>query len=198
MIAIIPAAGRSTRMGRPKLALPLDGRTVLECVVQTLKAAGVAEVVVVIGPHVADLVQLAERAGAHAVLLPDATPDMRTTIERGLAWIEQKFQPQPEDAWLLAPADHPALDTVAVRHLIVEFQSQSRCTIAVPTFAGQRGHPAALAWKHVTGIRALPPELGLNAYLRQHADETLEVPVESAGVLIDLDTPEDYERLATT
>src|SRR5262245_58988222 len=192
MIALIPAAGHSTRMGRPKLSLPLRGRSVLECVVETLKSAGVAEVVVVIGPHVAELVPLAERAGAHALLLTEVTPDMRTTVERGLDWIEQAFHPQRDDAWLLVPADHPALDAAAVRHLIAEYQTQARCTIAVPTFAGKRGHPAVIAWNHVAGIRAMKADVGLNVYLRQHAGETLAVPVDTDGVLIDLDTKEDY------
>ena len=44
-------------------------------------------------------------------------------------------------------------------------------------------------------IRAMPEGQGLNVYFRQHAAETLEVPVESRGVLLDLDTPEDYEGL---
>jgi molybdenum cofactor cytidylyltransferase len=195
MIALIPAAGHSTRMGRPKLALPLGDRTILEGIIQTLKAAEVAEIVVVIGPHVSELVPLSARAGAHAVLLAEATPDMRTTVERGLDWIERTFQPKPEDAWLLIPADYPALDVDAVRYLMAEFQKQSHCSIAVPTFAGRRGHPALIAWKHVREIRTLPADAGLNAYLRQHSGETLEVPVPSDGVLIDLDTAEDYARL---
>jgi CTP:molybdopterin cytidylyltransferase MocA len=52
-----------------------------------------------------------------------------------------------------------------------------------------------IAWRHVTGIRALPPGHGLNAYLRLHPLETLELPVASPSVLCDLDTPEEYERL---
>ena len=60
MIAgLIPAAGHSRRMGRPKLALPFAGRTVLELVIAALQAAGVAPVLVVLGPHVADLAGLA-------------------------------------------------------------------------------------------------------------------------------------------
>src|SRR5437879_4363300 len=57
--AVIPAAGQSTRMGRPKLALPLGGRSVLERVVDALRGAGV-DVLVVLGPHVADLAAAAQ------------------------------------------------------------------------------------------------------------------------------------------
>lgn len=193
--ALIPAAGHSTRMGKPKLALPLGGRCVLEHVIDAFAKAGVPELVVVLGPHVTELGPVAERAGAQAVVLPGFTPDMRTTVEHGLRWIEERHQPAAADAWLLAPADHPVLDAAVVRQLTDVFQAQTRCSIAVPTFNGKRGHPAVISWRHVAGMRALSPNVGLNAYLRQHSDETLEVPVESDSVLLDLDTPAEYERL---
>src|SRR5918994_1608295 len=105
--AVVPAAGHSTRMGQPKLSLRLGGRTVIECVVSALRAGGVQHVVVVIGPHVGDLAAPATLAGADVCLLPEPTPDMRSTVEYGLRWLEQTHAPGPDDFWLLAPADHP-------------------------------------------------------------------------------------------
>jgi molybdenum cofactor cytidylyltransferase len=193
--AVLPAAGKSTRMGRPKLALPLGERSVLERVVDAVRRGGVEAVVVVIGPHVPELVPLAEAAGAHALLLPEETAEMRATVEHGLRWLEDHFCPSPADRWLLLPADHPTLDAELVRRLLEARASAAGRSIVIPTFAGRRGHPAVIDWKHVAGIRALPSGQGLNRYLRQQEGETLEVPVESAAVLCDLDTPEDYERL---
>ena len=54
--------------------------------------------------------------------------------------------------------------------------------MAIPTHKGRRGHPTLFAWKHVAAIRPHPAELGLNTYVRQHAAQTLEVPVDSPGV----------------
>jgi molybdenum cofactor cytidylyltransferase len=193
--ALIPAGGRSTRMGRSKLALPLGGRTVLEHVIGALRQAGVEEVLVVLGPHVAELRPLAERAGAGVHVLPEETPDMRATIEAGLRFLEERFHPAPDDDWLLVPADHPTLDPGVVRQLLRARSEHSEKTIAIPTYQGQRGHPALIRWRHVAGIQAHSSGEGLNTYLRQQAGETLEVPVESADILLDLDTPEDYERL---
>src|SRR5262245_65678763 len=107
--AVVPAAGQSTRMGRPKLALPVGDRTVLDLVVEALKQATIEHVLVVVGPHVPELVALAECNGAEVLQLKDETPDMRATVQRGLDWLEQRYQPRPEDAWLLVPADHPTL-----------------------------------------------------------------------------------------
>src|SRR5712691_10446212 len=97
--ALIPAGGRSTRMGRPKLALPLGDRSVLERVVGSVRRAGVEHVLVVIGPHVPELVPLARSAGAHVLLLDAETADMRATIEHGLRWLEDHFHPRPDDDW---------------------------------------------------------------------------------------------------
>ncbi|MBL8797452.1 MAG: nucleotidyltransferase family protein [Planctomycetia bacterium] len=193
--AVLPAGGLSRRMGRPKLALPLGDATVLEQVIRTLRRAEVATVLVVLGPHVAELSGLAIAAGAEVSVLPVATPDMRATIEHGLHWLEQHHQPQPDDDWLLVPADHPTLSVEVVRTLRAARECHAERSIFIPTFEGRRGHPALVAWRHVAGMRQLPIGLGLNVFFRQQTEVTLEVPVASAAVLADLDTPEDYERL---
>jgi molybdenum cofactor cytidylyltransferase len=193
IVAVVPAAGHSTRMGRPKLSLPLGGTSVLEHVVAALRTGGADHVVVVIGPHVPELVPLAEAAGANVCRLAEPTPDMRATVEHGLAWIEEHL-PRP-DAWLLSPADHPTLDPTVVYELIAEFASDAGRSIFIPTHGGRRGHPALIAWKHVEEIRAVSLDRGINTYFREHAAAVREVAVSSAGVLCDLDTPEDYERL---
>jgi molybdenum cofactor cytidylyltransferase len=196
--AVIPAAGKSERMGRPKLALPLGERTVLERVIDSLRAAGVEQVLVVVGPHVLQLAPLAQSAGAHVLQLAEETPDMRATVEAGLRWLEGRFRPRPDDGWLLVPADHPTLDPLVIRRLLQERAAVRDRSVIVPTHAGRRGHPTLIDWKHVAGMRALPAGSGLNVYLRQQAAETLELPVDSPDVLCDLDTPEDYERLRQT
>lgn len=196
MIAgLIPAAGQSRRMGRPKLSLPVAGKLVLELVIDALHAGGVNPVLVVLGPHTADLCGPARDAGASVLLLPWPTPDMRATLERGLNWLEESLQPGDEDDWLLVPGDHPLLDAGVVRQLIALRSADPSHTIFLPTYEGRRGHPTLIRWKHVAGIRAHPADQGLNAYLRQHHPETRELAVSSDSVVADLDTPEDYERL---
>src|SRR5271155_1673996 len=96
--ALLPAGGQSLRMGRPKLALPIAGRTVLEQVIHALGQASIEHILVVLGPHVAELAPVAQAAGAQVLILPAATPDMRRTIEEGLAWLEKQWQPRPSDS----------------------------------------------------------------------------------------------------
>jgi molybdenum cofactor cytidylyltransferase len=193
--ALLPAAGKSTRMGRPKLALPLGERTILEHVLAALRQAEVEQVLVVIGPHVAELAPLVKSAGSQVCFVEELPNGMRGTVEHGLRWLEERFKPRPEDSWLLVPADHPALDASVVPQLEAAYATHPQFSIALPTYNGRRGHPTLFSWRHVAAIRAWPADLGLNTYVRHHAAQTLEVPVDSAGVLWDMDTPEDYERL---
>jgi molybdenum cofactor cytidylyltransferase len=195
IFALIPAAGKSQRMGRPKLSLAVGGKTVLEHVLETIRRAGIEHILVVVGPHVPELILLAEAAGAHVLPLTKETPDMRATVEQGLDWLEEHFRPQPDDRWLLIPADHPMLDAAVVSQLLAARQARATCSIVIPTYEGKRGHPALLDWKHATGIRRFPLGAGLNVYQRLHADETLELPVDTEAVVSDLDTPADYARL---
>jgi molybdenum cofactor cytidylyltransferase len=182
-------------MGRPKLLLPIGDRCVLEHVIAAVRQAGVTEIVVVANPDGGDLEVVAQRSGAHVLRLDEHTPDMRTTVERGLAWIEENLKPTDDDAWLLLPADHPTIEPRVIGALLEAQATCKNASVFIPTFDGRRGHPALIGWKHVTSIRALPPNVGLNHYFRAVGSQTCEVPVPYQSVLIDLDTPEDYERL---
>jgi CTP:molybdopterin cytidylyltransferase MocA len=116
-------------------------------------------------------------------------------VECGLNWIEEHFHPNSDADWLLTPADHPAVDAGVVRRLRAARADRPERSIFVPVCDGKRGHPLLLTWRHVPAIRALPTGVGLNVYLREQSGETVEVRVENSGMLRDLDTPEDYERM---
>lgn len=193
--ALIPAAGKSTRMGQPKLALSLGKRTVLERVIDALKAAQVEIILVVVGPNGRNIAALAQSAGADTMVLSEETPDMRSTVQSSLEWLQQACQPADDDCWLLVPGDHPLLDPAVIHELFRTERHHPEASIFIPTFEGKRGHPVLIRWRHVAGIRTLPANQGLNTYFRQHAAETMELPVASPDILCDLDTPEDYERL---
>ena len=194
--AVVPAAGRSERMGRPKLALPVQGRPMLERVVSALRDGGANPIVVVTGPHDRSLAPLARVAGAEVCELTIGTPDMRTTVERGLRWLEERYHPQPDDAFLLTPADIPFLDVGIVRSLCAAWHCRSSESILVPICNGRRGHPVLIAWQHVPAIRELAPELGIDAYLREHLRDTKEMSVPGNGSMFDVDTPLDWSQAA--
>lgn len=193
--ALIPAAGKSTRMGRPKLTLPLGGCTVLEQVIRVLREGGVEVIVVVAASHTPQVADLAESAGACVCRLSTETQDMLETIQHGLRFLEERFLLDAADPWFLIPGDHPTLKPAVVQKLLAAWAAQPEYSIFLPTWQGRRGHPALLAGRHAAAIRGLPTGRGLNAYVREQLAATLELPVASASVLCDLDTPEEYVQL---
>jgi CTP:molybdopterin cytidylyltransferase MocA len=195
LFALIPAAGKSRRMGRPKLTLPFGTRTVLEHVVAAVRTAGADPVLVVVSPDDTGLAEVARAAAAHVLRLPLETPDMRATVEHGLDWCERHYQPGPDDCWLLLPADHPTLHPDVIRPLVLAAANDRSHDVFVPSFEGRRGHPALLRWSLTPALRALPAGRGLNALFHEQPHLIAELPTDCADVIRDMDTPEDYEAL---
>jgi molybdenum cofactor cytidylyltransferase len=194
LFAVVPAAGHSRRMGRPKLLLPLGSGTVIGRMLAVLQPPAIAATVVVVRPDDEPLRAAVAQSGA-IPLLPDIAPEeMRQSVEHALRYIEQQFHPRPEEGWLLAPADHPLLEAAVVGRLICEWRA-SPGRIVVPIHRGRRGHPALFPFALAAEVFRLPADQGLNRLVQLHASLVWQVEVDSPSVLADLDTPEDYERL---
>ena len=193
--ALLPAAGKSSRMGRSKLALPLGSSTVLERLVGTLRESGVQSIFVVVAPEDERLSTLASRAGAVVLRLPASTSNMCDTVRFGLRQLLEKGLASNSDAWLLIPADHPALTGASVSVLLDAVKHEPNLEIFIPTFEGKRGHPALLPFSILQNIEQMAEGEGINYLLRRLADQTKLVPVTDPAVLWDLDTEEDYAKL---
>jgi molybdenum cofactor cytidylyltransferase len=192
--AIVPAAGLSERMGRPKLILPVRGRPLIARVVAALVDGGVARVIVVAPPRFepgADtLIEAAEAEGAEVVVPDRPTADMRASIELGLYRLSDGPRPV---ALLMTPGDIPGLSGVAVAR-VIEAWSGSPGRIIVPRHSGRRGHPLLLPWSLAEEIPSLPPGVGVNALLAEHGEVIRYLAIDDPDLYDDLDTPEDYGR----
>jgi molybdenum cofactor cytidylyltransferase len=190
--AIVPAAGLSRRMGRPKPLLDVGGMALIARVVTALKQGGADRVVVVVPPadrpESAAIAREAESAGAEVVVLDVETPDMRGSIEAGLGRVEAI---EDLEAVLLTPADQPGIDADLVARVIAAGREWG--SIAWPRAGTTRGHPLYLPRDVARGIRALPAGVGVNALI-EGASRAVEVDVGDARALEDVDTPEEYRK----
>ncbi len=191
MFALIPAAGRSRRMGTSKLLLPWQSTTVIEHLIGTLTRPEIAAVVIVIRPDDHALQEAVQRTSAVAVIPDHEPPEMRDSIEIGLRAIRQRFAPADEDGWLLIPADHPLLERKVLDGLQARWL-QGDCEVLLPTLGQRRGHPTLLRWSLAARIEQLPHDAGVNTLLRSSPSLVTEWPTNRESVLADLDTPEDY------
>ncbi len=217
--AIVPAAGRSKRMGSPKLLLPWGHATIIEQVLAAWRSSRVDRILVVVHP---DDRELAERCRGDRVTVVIPTvppPEMKDSVAAALRHIESECLPSSDDCWLLAPADMPNLSSATIDRLLTQHARRSchserseesppppeilRCAqndtseapILVPVHGGRRGHPVLFPWPLAAEVFALSATQGVNQLRRRHA--VLEVSCGADELGDDVDTVEDYRRLAS-
>ena len=191
--AIILAAGKSTRMGRLKAALPVsDTETFLTQLVRTFHAAGVEYVTVVLGYEADRLRTDLSRVG----LAPRLVVNDR--FEAGqlsslLAGLEAVDGPQVE-AILMMLVDAPLVSAETVRAVLERYQA-TRAPIVRPVRGAEHGHPVLIDRSLFGALRAASPASGAKPIVRAHVSAAGDVPVDDAGAFMDIDTPEDYEKI---
>ncbi len=195
--AIIPAAGNSTRMGSPKLLLPMGSGTLIEQTLAAWRASRVEKVVVIVRPDDQELAHLCRSCGVDVVVPPIVPPEMKDSVLHGLQHIQANYSPVDEDAWLLAPADMPSLSPRVIEALIMAHDCNKNCML-IPTLGGKRGHPVLFPWSISGEVFSLSANEGLNV-LRQRFPSQ-EIPCDSvepaeSTAFGDVDTPEDFRRL---
>lgn len=197
--AVILAAGRSSRMGEPKLALPFRGSTVLARVLWALGRPGVEERVVVLGHHRERLEPIVRAVAAEGgprvtiALNPDPEGDMASSVRVGV-----RAASPAADWFLIMPGDLPALDPVSVDRILAEAgrcRTLKRPPLLVPVCRGRGGHPLALPEGLRADVLGAPPGWTLRDWVEGVTYPVREVEVDDEGIYLDLDAPEDLEGI---
>ena len=190
---VVLTAGRSRRMGAPKALLTLEGVTFLSRIVRAIAGGGCSKVVVVTsesadGDAGARISEESAALGAAVVLNPDPASEQIDSLRVALGSL-----PAGVEGIVVAPVDSPGVTPEVVAALIDAVRQGA--VVAVPTFAGRRGHPVAFSARVLPEL--LEPGLpeGARTILRRHESEVAELPLDEPGVLLDVDTPQDYARL---
>ncbi|HRF50888.1 MAG TPA: selenium cofactor biosynthesis protein YqeC [Anaerolineales bacterium] len=191
--AVVLAAGRSTRMGRPKMLLEWpEGGTILGAVITRLRSAAVSEIVVVTGAEheaveAAALAAAGGDARVRCVHNPDyATAEMGRSLQVGL----RSLTSRPEAA-LVALGDQPLMPLGVIADVIQRWRETLAPAVA-PVHGEQRGHPLLLDRAIWPRVQALAPEANPRQALVDLPVEVVVAP--DNDILLDIDTPDDYAR----
>ena len=178
-------------MGRPKALLPItDGETFFDRVTRTLLAAGLEDVIVVVGADAQAIRAAAEpRAGVRIVDNPDHERGQLTSLLAGLGAIDGDVE-----AALVTLIDVPLVSSATVRTLLSERRRRA-APIIRPVSNGRHGHPVIFDRAVFAELRAADPRYGAKPVVRSHAAEIVDVPVDDEGAFTDIDTLADYERV---
>ena len=183
--AIVLAAGKSERMGRPKALLPFRGRTFLGNILDAISHTSIEDTFVVLGHHRAEIEQSLPLPSV--VFNPNYEQGMITSFQAGvraLSW-------DASGAFLFL-VDHPVVEPATIEAMIMNLAPNR---IVLPTFEGRRGHPVLFSSEVLEEILALPSTEGANIVVRKNPARIVEVPVSTPGILVDIDTPEQFEKL---
>lgn len=192
-LAVVLAAGAGSRMGhRPKGALRVNGRPLIERTLAALRGAGIENVVVVLGEHRDALWPLLQGLAVPSVFNPQAMSAGLTSSQRlGLQ------QMRPEHPWvLMALADQPLLAAPDVQALIDAFDQRPQGMQALyPEVKGQPGNPVLLSRCAVEEILRQPPDFGCKDWRQTQRTRVMAWPTDRPCYVTDLDTPQDLDQL---
>ncbi|MEJ2208883.1 MAG: nucleotidyltransferase family protein [Anaerolineae bacterium] len=188
--AIVLAAGASRRMGQPKQLLPIDGQPMVRLVTEAACAAGLAQVVVVLGAHAADVAVALEGLPVGLVVNEDWREGMSTSLGVGLGALRPEIA-----AALLVLADQPDLSPELLRALVARYRATGAPLVA-PYHGGRRGNPVLFDRALFAELEAVTGDRGGRSVVARHEAELERVEVQDPAVVSDVDTPQDYEALA--
>ncbi len=184
--AVLLAAGKSKRMGRPKLLLPFGGSTILERTVDNISSSLVDEVIVVLGAGARDLEKVIASRPVKLVFNPDYRRGMSTSLTCGLKMVNRRAQKV-----MVALADQPLVDKETYNRLIEESLSSEK-GIVIPVFQSRRGNPIIFSIGYRQELLGLTGDVGGREIVSRHPDDVLEVALESEGVVVNINTMDEY------
>jgi molybdenum cofactor cytidylyltransferase len=193
IVAIVLAAGESSRMGQPKALLPIEGIRFIEKIVNSLESTRVGKIVVVLG-HNADEMRLKiADLPVELVINRDYKQGQLSSLLAAIRSVVSSGYANDVDGVLVHLVDHPYISPALVNLMIERFY-RSKKLIVVPRYRERRGHPVIFSKALFAELLATPLDQGAKAVVYAHSSETLEIVTDDEGVTIDIDTPEEYRR----
>jgi molybdenum cofactor cytidylyltransferase len=184
--ALLFAAGESARMGTPKPLLTWHGEPLVAYQVRQLRAAGVEDVVVVIG-HAAPRVRaLAEAAGARTVLNARYRTGRASSVRAGALAL-----PDDTGAIVILSVDQPR--TASLIRRVLDAHRAVGGMITTPERVGVRGHPVILDGALLPELREVAEASeGLRAVVRRDPGRRTIAPIDDPDIHLEFNTPVEY------
>jgi molybdenum cofactor cytidylyltransferase len=187
---IILAAGKANRMGKPKQLLIYQGSSLIFHAVKIGLNSICKPIVVVLGAYSEQIKPEIDKLPVQIVENPDWQTGMSSSIRAGIAAINQSNSKL--DAVIIALADQPLISEAVFDRLIQSYQETKNIIIA-SAYDDIVGVPALFDCALFGELMQLEGDRGAKALMRKYRDEVLAIKIPEAG--IDIDTPDDYEKL---
>jgi molybdenum cofactor cytidylyltransferase len=173
-------------MGQPKQLLPLGDKTVIRHCVDNIVSALIRRIVVVVRPDAEEMVEALSGLPVSIVVNHDRDSDMAGSVQVGL----QSLDPSSL-AVLVCLADHPLASAETMKTLMRAHQ-ESPDKIIIPAYNGKRGHPSLFP---ASVLKEIFSGSTLRDIVRGDEKRVRVIDVPDEGIVFDMDTPDDYERV---
>lgn len=188
--AIVLAAGEAKRMGRNKVLLPWQGKTLLEHVLDQLLHSRVDEIILVLGHEAERIRGKISAQGIKIVVNPAYQEGMSASLRYGLSIMDKAAE-----AFLVALGDQPGIREEMINQLIEAFhKALPPKNIVLPTYRSKPGHPVLFGVRYREEMGRLKGDVGGRQILADHPEDILSLEMDTDEVLQDIDTPEDYRE----
>lgn len=190
IVALILAAGRSSRMGqRFKLVEDLDGTPIVRHVADAARASAADAVIVVTGHRASDVETALDGADVGTVHNPDFVDGLASSLRAGLAAAADAA------AVIVFLGDMPLVGTGVADALIAAHRAGGGRAPCVPTHDGRRGNPVLWPAAYFEALAALDGDRGARSLLNDDDGAVIEVPVETDAIFVDIDTAEALDAV---
>jgi CTP:molybdopterin cytidylyltransferase MocA len=173
-------------MGRPKQLLPLGDRTIIEHCIRSIAAAGIEEIIVVLGPGRREIEELIQSLPVLFAINDQKESEMADSVRTGLKKISADAT-----GVLICLVDHPLVLPETIE-AVVALHRDNPEAIVIPSLNQKRGHPTLFPGSIIK-------EIFLKNSLREVIDDNegkiRYLDVKDEGVLLDMDTTEDYAQI---
>jgi molybdenum cofactor cytidylyltransferase len=188
VVAILLAAGKSRRMRSCKQLLQLGESTVIDRCICALVTGGASEIVVVVSEVGNEVAEAVRDYPVRIVVNPESEGDMASSVRAGRDALSAGAS-----GVIVSLCDYPLVSAGTISGLVVE-HGNSPGSIIIPCHQDQRGHPLLFPR---TILNELVEEQTLRDLVRWDPNRICSLDVNDPGVLLDMDTPEDYCRICS-
>lgn len=188
--AVILAAGSSSRMGRPKQTLQLQGTSLLKRATLAALYAMCRPVVVVTGAHAELSRRELDQLDVHEAFNPDWETGMGSSVRAGIEGLMSMDAGVAAAVLLLC--DQPLVTSSVVSSLLAAHHTTGRSIIA-SAYGESFGVPALFSRTLFPELMQLADSSGAKEIIKRHASEAHFLPFPEGEV--DVDTPDDFSCL---
>ena len=184
---IVLAAGASRRMGKTKQLLEWQGKPFVRRAAETALRSGLDPVIVVTGFESGEVEGALSGLPVKTVFNPDWAAGQSTSLAAGL-----RSLPEETGSAVFLLADQPQVTAEVIR-MLVEAHAHSLAEVMAPGIGGKRANPVLFDRAVFPALTAVSGDVGGRGIFTRHPVTLLKW--EDERLLMDVDTPEDYERL---